>query len=375
MRIPLFKKGKLLDKYKDQLQFAFSISEQLLSSYKGNIIEVLEDDGGTTKEFKPSKTIGNEILDFVGANDGYIVGIYDQKTGIKNVIATSSQQIKIVDAGTLVNLTAKYSLEIPQYTTLTVSGIASCNRMKNLSSKNYIGFKGAKSVVGYTNDYVFPVNCGAGLMDFYVGGTNFWYDADGNTNTSNRPGVTLVNAGVSYAFNLDMLTHEIIDYGTNANFIGSLKDLPKTTTSLNLEDCTNVTGQTQDYPKVTNTLYVNNNSLVTGDISNLPKATTSIYCQNLPLVTGDLANVVPVSVLCRFDGCTNVTGIYTPGAGCQYVLVSGTNMSANDTDQTIINTNALGTSSGLLWHRNNRTSASDAAVTALLSRGWTVEAK
>jgi hypothetical protein len=346
-----------LDKYKYEMQFAYSINSQLLSSYTGNIIEVIEDDGGTTKEFKATSSLQTDILSFVGANNGYIVGIYDQISGIKTTISTGSQQIQIVNAGTYVNLTNKYSLEIPRYTMLTVSGISACNRMKNLSLASYIAFKGEKSVDSYTNDYVYPIKCSAGLMDFSItNGTNvFWYNVDGGTSTSNKPSSTLTNAGNTYLFATNMLANNITinDNNTNTttvqNYIGVVSDLPRLTGNLTLDHATLLIGSISSLPSVINLSVVNCTGLI-GSFNNFKtyKTFSAAYL--------------------------NVSGDYTPASNCELLIIHHVGMSSADIDQTLINcANVITMTGKTMYIDNRRTSASDAAINYLRNTlNWTV---
>lgn len=412
--------GLQLDSFRGGLESAFSIGEQLLTSYKDKIIEVLEDDGSTTAEFGTVNGVLDtaSLLTFVGANNGYVVGIYDQKSGVKTAISTSAQQILIVNAGSLVSYTAKYLLEIPQNTALTVSGIASCNRMKNLSMVDYIGFKGAKSIIGYSQDYVFPINCSAGLMDFSItnGSNVFWYLQDGTVSTSSRPGATL-GTGVSYLFATNIINNNIDIHANNnpGGYIGNTKNLPRLTYILNLYNCTNHEGLISDLPRVTYLLEISGNAklvgstsdlsrvtyylgvtsvvLMTGDIVNLPRVTDVCTVRNDTLLTGDISDFPKVNTLssiyyCNLltgslanmsaagyfnaENCNLLTGIYTPLPTSNNITLSGTNMSPNDTDQTLINLNTITATTGTIYYKNNRTSASDAAVAALIAKGWSL---
>ena len=373
--------GLPLDNYIVDLQFAYSINNQLLSSYKDNIIEVIEDDGGTTQEFKASPSLQSEILSFVGENNGYIVGIYDQITGVKTVISTGSQQIQIVNAGVFVNYTNKYSLEIPQNTLLTVSGIAACNRIKDLNLANYIAFKGEKIVTGYSNDYVYPINCNAGLMDFSItSGTNvFWYDADGGTSTANNPSPTLVNAGISYMFATNMLADLIIQSKTTGSrYVGTLKDIPRFSYKLLLNNCSNMTGDLADLQgNITNNLSIASCSNITGDLADLQgNITYAIDFKNCILITGDLADLQgKITTYLDLSGCTNINGVYTPiGIGTPTTfIVANTGLSANDVDNTLIACyNNPKNSVTFTWTGLSRTAASNVAATALdTTYNWT----
>lgn len=365
--------GLQLDSFSGGLESAFSIGEQLLTSYKGKIIEVLEDDGSTTAEFGTVKGVLDtaSLLTFVGANNGYVVGIYDQKSGVKTAISTSAQQILIVNAGSLVSYTAKYLLEIPQNTALTVSGIASCNRMKNLSMVDYIGFKGAKSIIGYSQDYVFPINCTAGLMDFSISGTVFWYLVGGTTSTSVRPGATL-GAGVSYCFSVSMLGNTIVVSSmlTEARYVGEPKDIPRLTYDFELYNNSNFVGNMIDMPRTLRSFDITLTTKLSGSIDDIPITSKYLDMYGSNLLTGNIANLPRVSTYIRVQACTQLSGIYNPSATVNNLYFGQTAMTSNDTDQTIINLAAITTvvSGGVLQVKNNRTAASDAAVASLAGK-------
>ena len=290
--------GSGLDQFLNELQFAYSFYEQLLSNYSGYSIEVMESETETTQSFYPTSTIQSDILLFLsdsGADDGFIVGLYDQKTGVKTSIMTASQQIQIVNDDAFISMTAKYLLEIPANTTLTISGIACTNRMKNLSMVNYIGFKGQKIIEGYSQDYVYPIKCSLGLMDFrIVNGTGvFWYDADGNISTAERPSPILVNAGNSYMFATNITANlvAITSNTTESKYTGNLKDIPRLTYYLSLYNCINITGDLSDLGgRITYFLYLYNCNKITGDLSDLlGKLTSTLNLGACALITGDLS--------------------------------------------------------------------------------------
>jgi hypothetical protein len=253
-------------------------------------------------------------------------------------------------------------LEIPQNTALTVSGIAAVNRLKNLNMASYIGFRGSVSINGYTADYVFPINCSAGLMDF--GWTNlsniFWYLAGGATSTNTRPAATL-GAGVSYSFGTNMPANNISLNAntTGAKFIGNLVDLPRLIFYLTLNGCSNTEGDIINCPRVTNSLDIGNCSKITGITSNIPRVDTLLSITNtliignvieLPRVTyylsvwgttiaGNMADIPHPTYRLYIISCLGISGVYTPLTNLDTpsgwnVTLSG--MSAADVSNTII---------------------------------------
>lgn len=364
-----------LDSYKSDLQFVFSDYQLIHGTFK---IEIREDDGGTTAEFNYVNGYIDKvsIQAFVGANSGYVSAMWDQKTGEKVSIDNESQQRQIINAGTWVDYTAKYNLEIPQNTALTVSGIAAANRMKNLNACSYIGFNGSVAVSGYTADYVFPINCSAGLMDF--GWTNlsgiFWYLFGGGTSTNARPGATL-GAGISYSFGTNMLANNILlsDNNTNERFIGNLADLPRIVYYLSITGCVNAEGDIKDAPRVTYVLGMENCAKIIGNIINVPKAAWILNINSVSLLEGLYSDFVLSQNQITVRNITNATGILSVTPTANYIELYNNNQSSSDTDNTIINiANTVTALNGTLKHKNNRTPASNEAVAILVAKGWTL---
>lgn len=406
-RVRLMGTNYLLDKNKGA-DFAFS-TDRLYNKYKGYAIEVERSNDNAKQSFALGKVSINtdDLLTFVGNNNAFISAWYNQKTGEK-VDITSLQRQQIVNTGSLVEYTNKYVLEIPQNTSLSVSGISACNRLKNLNAKTYIGFKGQKSIINYSSDYVYPIKCGVGLMDFAlfnVVSDIFWYDADGNISTANRPAPNLTNAGITYLFSTEMLDNAmVLSYGTEANYLGNLKDVPRLTYYLSLSSCSALTGSLADLGgRITNTLVLEGCSLITGDLSDLKgsvtyllglsgcalitgdlsdlqgKITYYLTMNGLYLVTGSLASLNgAITYLLSLSGCALITGAYTPvGLGIPEIfVVSSTNMSGSDMDNTLISLEASAnlkdnvsfTAVGMI-----RTNTSNAVITELTTNhSWTI---
>jgi hypothetical protein len=456
-----------------------------LIKYTGNAIEVRRSSDNAVQEFGYVNNYidTTSILAFTGAGNGFISGYYDQVSGVKTTISNTAQQQQIVNGGVMVAYTAKYTLDVPINTALSIAGIAQTNRINNLNAVSYVAFRGAKSITGYTQDYVYPINCTAGLMDFSItnGANVFWYDADGNTSVNAQPSPNLVNAGVSYLFATNFTANNItlssnstddrlvgntkdfpdlkfvLNLGNSTNLTGDVKYLPRVTNTLSAWSCSLLTGNVSDLPRVTSTLDVGGCNLLTGTIANLPRVDYVLSMWGCPLLTGNIADLPPVtyilniefplatgnvadlpsvtysfslsgcilltgnvadlpsvsnsfdiggvelltgniadlpvvtdtivmwgcynltgdlsnltSISTRVDvgGCVLLTGDYIPLATTNTLYLAGTNMSASDTDQTIINLAAITTvvAGGTLTVKNNRTAASDAAVAALAGK-------
>jgi hypothetical protein len=398
--------GLEMDKYKSSVQWIYSL-EQLLIGYKGMGIEVTRSSDSATQEFgylKATRYIDKpSILTFCGAGNGVISKYYNQKTGVA-VSVPAAQRQTIVTAGAWVdaNVVGKFNLEIPSASSLTVSGIAAVNRMKNRNMGVYVGFKGQKNLTGYSKDYVYPLKCGAGLMDFAIFGVTeqFWYDADGNISVLDRPGVNLVNAGNTYLFSIDMLGSATIIhcYNTGANYLGDLNDVPRLIYYLALWSCSNLTGDvsvlgnrltylfaaegaaniTGNLSWLTNLTYLLGVSGCVNLVGSINSCHLSYYLSlnSLVGVTGDLANLLgTITYLLSASGCSGISGVYTPvGAGTPDIInLANTGMTTANVDNTLIALDTAGkvtctlTGTGL-----NRTAASDAAVTSLTGKGWTI---
>ena len=180
----------------------------------------------------------------------------------------------------------------------------------------------------------FPIPCTAGLMDVSITGAPvLWVFPDGTTSTASRPAKTLEANGTVWVYCSDWLDSDLTinDNGTDSRYVGDLKDLP---------------------PSLTYYLSLYNCSLVTGDLADLPALTYYLNLYN----------------------CSLITGILSPTAGLNTIDLRGTGMSANDTDQTLINLAAVTTqTSGTIQTKGNRTGASDAAVATLQGKSWTVD--
>jgi len=361
-----------LTKYKSQLQFVFSDYQLLPGFFK---IEIREDGGGTTQEFSYLNGYIDKvsIQAFVGANSGYVSAMWDQKTGVKVDVTVEAQQRQIINSGVWIDYTAKYNLEIPQNTALTVSGIAALNRMKNLSMYSYIAFKGSVPISSYTADYVFPIKMSANsLNDFgIITGLNIlWYFRDGSISTAIRPAVTCVAAGNDYLFATNMLNNDITlnAYNTGVKYIGDLKDMPRLTYYLAIQTCSNATGDLIDLGgRLTLGISFAGCTLLTGSLASLQgkalivsayncqfsgslsdlngKCIYLILANNL-LVTGSLASLQgKIQDYMDIHGASNINGVYTPSSATTTPLtfnVANTGMSALDVANTLIACDQVG---------------------------------
>jgi hypothetical protein len=131
-----------------------------------------------------------------------------------------------------------------------------------------------------------------------------------------------------------------------------VSDLPRVTNYLSLSTLPGLTGTTADLPRVTNTLYLHNIPGLTGTVIDLPLntgATRQIF--NMSGIAGALPVV-----------STNTSVYY----------YSNAQVTPAEYDETIQNIVDAGGVNGTLRISNTRTSASDANIATLQSRGWTV---
>jgi uncharacterized repeat protein (TIGR02059 family) len=111
--------------------------------------------------------------------------------------------------------------------------------------------------------------------------------------------------------------------------------------------------------------------VITGDIQYLPFTVTYIE-SNSPAIEG-LLSTLPTGLTHLDLAGTAVHGVYTPNATIDFIELQETDMSAADTDATLIALNANTTVSGIITTAGNRTSDSDTAVSELTVKGWEVD--
>ena len=157
--------------------------------------------------------------------------------------------------------------------------------------------------------------------------------------------------------------------GTFSNLPSDLKYLVARTGSV-------YTGSLSDIPRsVTAMLFESDISEIEGDLEDLPSGLTHIDMVGGTIITGDLSTLPTGLTFVRIAYCPLISGVYSPNANTNFINFENTNMSAADTDATLIALNANTTVIGEIYTCGNRTSASDSAVTALLTAGWTVDSE
>ena len=227
-----------------------------------------------------------------------------------------------------------------------------------------------------------PIRHSAGTFDFSItNGLNvLWVFSDGSVSTAAHPNVA-VSAGTTklYADNLNAANIQLNDNASNAMVLLDLADLQgKLIYLLDLAGCTNVTGSLADLQgKLTYYLNLAHCAGVTGSLADLQgKLTYHLDLYNCTHITGDLGDLDGnLTNYLDLTNCAGVTGVYTPvGTGTPTVtILTGTGLSAADMDNTLIAYAAGSKDNGKFTATGkNRTAASDAAITTLEGRGWTI---
>ena len=210
-----------------------------------------------------------------------------------------------------------------------------------------------------------------------------------------------------------ILSIDDLKYSTNISYIylagtqttGSIESLRNLIALgyLNLKD-TKVTGSIDSLKNLTNLTILNldNDTQITGDISNLKNLTnlTSLYFNNTK-VTGDISNLKNLTKVkdMRFANCILTGDLATLPADCKYISASGNSVFTWSTRPSsskiiamvgsfkVINldkmlqdlaqceigfTESSSIGDKAIFVKGTRTSASDAAVSTLQSKGYTV---
>lgn len=164
-----------LDSFTANLSGAWSVARRLLTSYAGSLINVRRSSDNTAQDIGYA---AGGLLDtaslaaFVGANNGYIVKIYDQSGAGKDAIqSTSGSQPTIVNSGTLNTLSGKpCAIFDGVIDTLAVS----------IDTASVLAYSTILASVGATwNNYGSPLECQvdftADRLGVFNNGSTQWY--------------------------------------------------------------------------------------------------------------------------------------------------------------------------------------------------------
>jgi len=164
--------------------------------------------------------------------------------------------------------------------------------------------------------------------------------------------------------------------GTNLS--GSVAKLPSGAIQYKLND-TSIDGQTRDLPPGADR-YILSNTNVTGPASELP-ANAEIYNISKSAISGDLSVIRTLSTqMNEFIASNSDISQYTSGSFNYTIeflifLIDDLGLTASEVDNFLIDLNNTGANNGTLNIAGTnaaRTSSSDAAVSALQSRGWSI---
>ncbi len=186
-----------------------------------------------------------------------------------------------------------------------------------------------------------------------------------------------------YLYNLPSLTGTASDLPRVTNYLylynlpsltGSTADLPRVAINLSLSTLSSLTGTTADLPRVANNLSLYSLSGLTGTTADLPRVANYLYLYSLSGLTGTAAdlpsNTGPTRQIIYLAGITGALPVVSTNTNIYYY--GNAQVTPAEYDQTIQNIVDAGGVNGTLRISNTRTSASDANIATLQSRGWTV---
>ncbi len=242
--------------------------------------------------------------------------------------------------------------------------------------------------------WVIPVSAG-NINIATVGFQNLrWTFPDGSTSTAASINQT-VAAGVITCEYVGLLNGQLAinNSAALASSIMRAIDLPRVTSSLTLNNLSQLTGTTADLPRVISTLQLSTLPGLTGTTADLPRVTYHLYLSNLPELTGttaDLPKVTSYLILNILPGLTgttadlpantgerrcyivaNVTGALSVVATNTPIYFYATGATALEYDETVHNCVVAG-GTGKTLHIGTGTSAGDADIQTLRDRGWSV---
>lgn len=245
---------------------------------------------------------------------------------------------------------------------------------------------------------------GAGLLDISIIGAPdlLWTFPDSSTSTLPRPqktvgaGTTVITSSNFAATGVQLFCYpstalastpinladipnftEYINWQPGSeSFYGTAAAFPRVSTSLYIGANITIYGSIRDLPRVNYSILINStNNNIVGTASEIPRVSYRVYLNNIPGLTGSVAALwTNVTGELRVTNCgiTGALPIHASNTVISYY--ANPNVSPTDYDQTIANCVAAGTSGPgrALYISSRRTSASDADIATLLSRGWGV---
>jgi hypothetical protein len=213
----------------------------------------------------------------------------------------------------------------------------------------------------------------------------FWGDGTSNTYTgATDQAFSHVYAAGTFvvnfvAVNKTVLTKFASAASTGTSIAFDLKVLPVGITYLTVLGANIITGNIADIPRNTTYFDIRGSNTITGNTSYIPSTTVAFTCLGSNTITGSLSSVSISIIFLSITGSNTINSYTYPktwASTTNKILLNGsTNLSAALNDQVLIDlNNAVTTWAGekIVYLKGTRTSASDAAVTALTAKGVTV---
>ncbi len=196
---------------------------------------------------------------------------------------------------------------------------------------------------------------------------------------------TMLQTGANISFDLAQLPRSLTYfYCTGSNTItGNLSSLPIGLTYFRCAGFNTLTGNLSSLPAGLTYFYCAGFNTLTGNLSSLPAGLTDFYCTGSNTLTGNLSSLPAVLTYFYCTGF-NTIGDYSGKTWANnqrrvyLVPVAGGGLSSAEIDQLLIDLAAAGgtwTADKQVYLRGTnaaRTSASDAAVATIVSKGVTV---
>ena len=196
---------------------------------------------------------------------------------------------------------------------------------------------------------------------------------------------TMTQSGANISFDLEKLPRSLTYFnclGSNT-ITGNLSSLPALLTFFSCKGSNTITGYLSSLPAGLTYFYCSGSNTITGYLSSLPAGLTSFGCVGLNTITGDLSSL-PAGLTSFYCSGSNTVGDYSGKIWANdqrrvyHVPVAGGGLSSAEIDQLLIDLAAAGGTWGadkevyLRGTNAARTSASDAAVATLVSKGVAV---
>ncbi len=196
---------------------------------------------------------------------------------------------------------------------------------------------------------------------------------------------TMTQTGANISFDLAQLPRSLTSFNcTGLNTVtGNLSSLPAGLTYFLCSGSNMITGNLSPLPAGLTFFSCSGSNTITGNLSSLSADLTTFACSGLNTVTGNLSSV-PIGLIYFYCLGSNTIGDYSGKTWANdqrrvyHIPVAGGGLSSAEIDQLLIDLAAAGGTWSVekqVYLRGTnaaRTSASDAAVATLVSKGVTV---